>query len=430
MKRLISYLFSIVIIITIFLLFIKHYNSNKILLSNENLSFEIKYRGLKEAKDFIFDNDGKCYIAFKNKIQVIESSGKSYSLLSRDDLNISSIEYKDNNLFYTSGSEVINYNIKENKEKVIINNLPNFGDYKESKLIVKDDNLFITIGAATNSGVVGDDNKWLISDPFNHDLSPKPLTLNTKLPATISSGAFSPYNMKNTAGQIILSHFPGNASLIVHNLKDESTKLYAWGIRNIKSIDYDTNGKLYAVIGGMEDRGKRPVKGDLDYIYEIKEDMWYGWPDYSGGDPVNSPKFKGLNNEKISFLLDKHPNSNPPAPLYQHKALNSLGAIVIDKKGFLSEKNSIYFYDSKDNIIYSLNKASIIKEEIKFENDTTIREMKTFDKKLYLLDDSKGQLISIQHRDDKFQNNNIKYVGYFILSTLICSAGIIIWKIK
>jgi hypothetical protein len=103
---------------------------------------------------------------------------------------------------------------------------------------------------------------------------------------------------------------------------------------------------------------------------------------------------------------------------------------MIDKIGFLSEKNSIYFYDSKDNIIYSINKASVVREEIKFENDTTIREMKAFDKKLYLLDDNKGQLISVQYRENKLQSDEIKYVGYFILGILICSAVLIIWKIK
>lgn len=77
--------------------------------------------------------------------------------------------------------------------------------------------------------------------------------------------------------------FPGNASLIKLTLSNNNIETFAWGLRNINGMNVNSEGKIFAVVGGMEDRGLRPVKGDYDYIYEIQEGKWYGWPDYSGG---------------------------------------------------------------------------------------------------------------------------------------------------
>ncbi|MCS4474055.1 hypothetical protein JQ031_14670 [Clostridium botulinum] len=50
--------------------------------------------------------------------------------------------------------------------------MPNVGDYNKSLILINDDYLYLTVGAATNSAVVGKDNKWLSSSPFFCDVSP------------------------------------------------------------------------------------------------------------------------------------------------------------------------------------------------------------------------------------------------------------------
>ena len=44
--------------------------SEKIITMDENLKSELIFKGLKGAVDFDFDENGNCYIAFKNKIQI------------------------------------------------------------------------------------------------------------------------------------------------------------------------------------------------------------------------------------------------------------------------------------------------------------------------------------------------------------------------
>ncbi|MCS4466156.1 PQQ-dependent sugar dehydrogenase [Clostridium botulinum] len=169
---------------------------------------------------------------------------------------------------------------------------------------------------------------------------------------------------------------------------------YAWGIRNFKGIAFNSKGKILASVGGMEFRGERPVKGDRDYIYEINKGTWYGWPDYSGGDPINSPRFKGKGNKPVGFVLDKHPSTNPPAPLYQHKALNSLGTIAVDHTGDIFSKDSIIFYEKNEKALYSLDDLGIIKKEVEFEK-ANIQSIKIINENLIVLDNNKGYLYII-----------------------------------
>ena len=282
------------------------------------------------------------------------------------------------------------------KKFEIIKDIPNYGDYKNSIIKIRGDYLYVTIGSATNSGVVGEDNTWVKDNFYAHDVTPKDITLKGFNFGTDKTGAFQSYKTKSIKGQIIPEHFPGNASVIIYNLKTGNSETLAWGIRNITGMDFNSEGKLISAVGGMEDRGARPIKGDTDYIYEIKKGIWYGWPDYSGGDPVTSPKFKTSKGMTIQFILENHPTTNPPAPLYQHNTVGSIRALAVDINGILGEKNCIYFYDKLNNVMYGFNGAGAVKEDVKFSENTLIASMKFEEKTLSILDGKGGYLYTIE----------------------------------
>ncbi|MGO5092045.1 hypothetical protein [Clostridium sp. LCP25S3_F10] len=396
MKKIIKSLTVICLIGILSFIVTKHYykNNDNIKLYNDKINCDLKYKGLKGARDFVLDEEGNYYIAFKNKIQFIDVKGKSYDILNKEKLNINSLAYRDKYLYFTSNNELYSYDIEKRKENILINDLPNIGDYNKSLIIIQDNYLYLTIGSSTNSAVVGKDNKWISSSPFFSDVSPHSLTLNGRNFGDKGTGAFSAYGTKAVRGQRVAEHFPGNSSIIVYNLKNENMETYAWGIRNFKGIDFNSKGKILVSIGGMEFRGDRPVKGDRDYIYEINKGVWYGWPDYSGGDPIDSPRFKGKNNKPIGFVLDNHPSRNPPAPVYQHKTLNSLGTIAVDYNGSIFSKDSIIFYEKNEKTLYSLDNLGIIKKEAAFEK-ANIESMKVVNKKLIILDNNNGYLYII-----------------------------------
>ena len=393
----------------------KEYN---VTTKDEVIKSQMLFKGLSNAVDFTKDNMDNYYIAFKDRIQHIDSMGKSYNVFKNNNLNITSLDYNNEVLYYASSTKVYSYNLitKENKE--IIKNLPNYGDYNRSLIRINGEYLFITIGAATNSGVVGQDNLWVEVYPEGHDITPKTITIKGNNFGTEKTGAFVSYKTRNIKGQIITEHSLGNSSIMIYNLKTGATENFAWGIRNMKGIDFNSEGKTIVTVGGMEDRGLRPVKGDSDYIYQIKKNAWYGFPDYTGGDPISTPKFKDRNNGTISFILEQHPTTNPPAPIYQHKSVDSLVSLAIDKKGVIGDKDCIYFYERNDNSIYSLNKTSLLKEKINFEDGIYISSMKFFNN-LIVLDSKGGYLISIEKNDNTEVHKGMQKFNCYLLVIVI-----------
>ncbi len=384
------------------LYFYKQNTCVKLKIENKNLSYSVKYKNLKKSVDFTLDNGGNYYIAYNSKIQFIGKDGKSYNVIENPNFNITSIDYKDDKLYYSSKDKIYCYNIKNKNNSEFASGIPNYGDYNKSIVKVDGDDLFVSIGAATNSGIVGEDNNWKINEPYAHDITPKDITLKGVNFLNGKTGAFQSYGTKSIKGQVVPAHFPGNASIAVYNLNTKKGSTFAWGIRNVTAMDFNSDNKLICVVGGMENRGSRPIMGDNDYIYEIEKGFWYGWPDYSGGDPIISPKFKGKND--LGFLLENHPNMNPPSPVYQYNKVSSLGSAVVDKLGNIGEKNCIFFYDKIDNLLYSFKYPKVAKKEIVFNKTSVIKSMKLYNKSLLILDSSNGYLYSI----DKGKLNSIK----------------------
>ncbi|MBU3183804.1 hypothetical protein [Clostridium estertheticum] len=396
----------------------------RVTVKDVSIKTQILYKGLSNSVDFTKDNEGNYYIAFKDRIEYIDKSGKAYNIFVNKKLNITSLDYKNKILYYASGKNVYSYNLISKESKEIIKNIPNYGDYNNSLVRINGDYLFVTIGSATNSGVVGLDNKWLDNYPQNHDITPKSITIKGMEFGGVKTGAFVPYQTRNIKGQIITQHVIGNSSIIIYNLKTGAQGNFAWGIRNMMGIDFNSEGKVLVTVGGMEERGLRPVKGDSDYIYQIKKNSWYGFPDYSGGDPISSPKFRNSFNKTIPAILDNHPTINPPAPIYQHKSVGSLISLAIDRAGKLGDKDCIYFYEKNDNSIYSLNKNSALKEKVNFEEVAYISSMKFFDN-LIILDSKNGYLISMEK--DQYNNiNSGKHKFYNYLLTIVITLIVVI----
>ncbi|MDP4143077.1 MAG: PQQ-dependent sugar dehydrogenase [Bacillota bacterium] len=431
MKKHIKLFFGFVAIICICAVIFELHNNNKYNISFKinSIKYTLIYKGMNNIRDFTMDENGNYYAAYKDRIEFVDKNGKGYNILKDSGLNIYSIEYHDGKLYYSTLYKICSFDLKSKKTSTLIENIPNYGDYKNVLLKIKNGYLYASIGAATNSAVVGKDNSWLVQYPYGHDITPKKITLKGINFGDNKTGAFVPYSTSNIAGQIVTAHFPGNASVIIYNIHTGDCETFAWGIRNIKGMDFNNEGKLIATIGGMEDRGLRPVTGDSDYIYKIDKGKWYGWPDYSGGDPINSPKFS--NGTKQKTLLDKHPTTNPPAPLYVYENLNTLGSLAVDNNNIFGDKSCIYFYVSKEKKIVELNSLGFISDFAFFPKDSNITSMKFINNKLYVIDSAKGYFIGIEKTKDAslIQLNSIS-VKYILLGVLSAIMGIVIILIK
>ncbi|PJI07310.1 MULTISPECIES: PQQ-dependent sugar dehydrogenase [Clostridium] len=415
MKRIIRFFIFVIFIFAAVGITHSYIHSDYTVKCKNNIKYQIKFKGIRDAVDFAKDENKNFYIAYKNKIQAVYSNGKTSVIVNNISENIMCLVYHNNKLYFSSGHDVYCYDLEKKKLVKIINNIPNFGDYKNVQLLATDKYLYISIGSVTNNGVVGKDNKWIDENPYSFDVTPKNITLKGINFGSGNTGAFVSYKTPNIKGQIIPGHFPGNSSIIIYNIKTDAAETFAWGIRNVTGMDFNNRGKIIAAVGGMEDRGSRPVKGDSDYIYEIGKGKWYGWPDYSGGDPIDSPKFKNRNKR----ILDKVPNINPPAPIYEYDKVGALDTLAVDKNGFLGIKDSVFVYDKTDNCILRMY-GSEDERDIVFTHKSLIKSIHVFHDGMYALDSREGCLL--QFYKESSEKNVL--VDKKIVYSLICIMGV------
>lgn len=395
-----------------------------IFLKNDNFeyctsdySYDLIAKGFEGAKDFTFDKNNNIYVSKGNKLIKINSNRTKELVFQLNGINIKDIEYLDGELFYLYDDKLNSFNLNENKHSLILDCIPSFGEFNDNKMIVKENMIYLAINAATNSGVVSSDDKWAVNSNLS-DLSPKELEVTGIKFDDEKTGAFMPYGQTNDEGDKITESVIGNASIIKINPKTKEYKLIAYGIRNIEGIDFNDLGEIFATVGGIEEKGARPLYGDSDYIYKIDEDeSWYGWPDYSGGDPVDSSRFRQEGKAKQNFVLQNHPTKTPKAPLYQHDNINSLASLTIDKNGALENKNSIFIYDKKQNKIINFYKEGGKKLIAKFGKGE-IEELYIKDDAIYILDNKEGFVLKL-FKESNFNNYKKDKTFYLISISII-----------
>jgi glucose/arabinose dehydrogenase len=143
------------------------------------------------------------------------------------------------------------------------------------------------------------------------------------------TGVYVPYGTETTAGQTVEGQFWCNSAFYRVDPDGTNAKRIAWGIRNAFHYEFSSDGRLIATNNSCNPIPGRPVYDDWETVYEVKEGLWYGWPDYCSGLPItdqrfskpNDPQFKGkpfphkfaLNEETRQRLLKGQPR--PPQPL-------------------------------------------------------------------------------------------------------------------
>lgn len=260
--------------------------------------------------------------------------------------------------------------LKINKQGVIttlVSNLPSLGDHHTNGPVIKDGFIYFSIGTATNAAVVGNDNAdfgWLKRQPNFHDQPCKDVILNgvnfttgnvlTDAPDDkATTGAFVPYGTSTAAGQVIKGVLPCGGSVLRIPLSGGNVELVAWGLRNPYGLALAPDGRLFATENAYDERGSRPVWGSGDVLWEIENDVWYGFPDFSAGKPIwDDEEFKSPKENKVKRLLQQHPNT-PPKPaaiLGVHSSSNGFDFSRSDLFGFKGEAFVAQLGDMAPNV--------------------------------------------------------------------------------
>lgn len=304
-----------------------------------------------------FDDQGRIYVTeagysygeewTEARLLRLESGGET-TLIASGGKNgpWTGVEYHDGNFYIAEGGQLKGGKILEvnpqGKTTSLIDSLPSVGDHHTNGPAIRDGYVYFGQGTATNSGVVGNDNYqfgWLKRYQEFHDTPCRDVTLTgrnyetdnalTKDPDDKAmTGAYSPYNTSTSKGQVIEGSLPCNGAIMRIPLEGGPLELVAWGLRNPFGLAFSPDDRLFITENGYDDRGSRPVWGTGDFLWEIEQGTWYGWPDYSGLDSLNKPneEFKPPNKDIPQLLLAEHPNQ-PPEPaaiLGVHSSSNGL----------------------------------------------------------------------------------------------------------
>ena len=273
------------------------------------------------------------------------------------------VTYHAGNFFVSEGGQLEGGRIlkisPEGEIAVIAEALPSQGDHHTNGLVVRDGYIYFGQGTATNSAVVGTDNAdfgWLKRENDFHDIPCRDVVLSgrnyeTANPLTedpddrATTGAFVPFGTPTSAGQVIKGSVPCNGAILRVPVDGGEIEMVAWGMRNPFGIALSSDGKLYATDNSYDERGSRPVWGTADLFWEVKEDTWYGWPEFAGGKPI--AWFKPPADEAVDELLQKHPQS-PPDPVAEfgvHSSANGFDFSRSSAFGFEGEAFVALFGD-------------------------------------------------------------------------------------
>lgn len=290
---------------------------------------EVFAQGLNTPIGMVFTEDGDMLIAdsglaTRNPQVLRISNGKVEVIAEGFNVPLTGINYKDGHI-YVSHKGIITVINPDGTRQDIISGLPSYGDFSNNRVEFSNDNkIYFGQGTATNSGVVGLDNSWIFNNPYFHDYPGTYVIINQTnfetdnvlIPAekTAVTGAFSPFGVPNMqqfevkAGRILAS-----GSILRANLDGSELEQVAWGFRNPFYMRFDNLNRLLISNQGMDTRGSRPIANALDELYLFREGAWYGWPDYSGGEPVTMSRFTPIRGRKPELLLETIPSA-PPFP--------------------------------------------------------------------------------------------------------------------
>ena len=420
MKRFLKFLsISAVIVITAFLL-VKISDKYKINILKNNVSWSIDNKNCKQAIDFDKDERGNTYIAYSNSIKVVKGEGTENILFQDDSFEIDSILLYNNKIYYISKDRIYRYDLEKSENKIILEGIPFKGRYLDRKLIAKDSKILVAIGSATNSGVADKNGESDLSN-IPYDLSPINITLNGNNYGEDNTGAFMPYGNSSLKGQKIECKKIANGSIVEINPETNDVSLFACGIRNIAGWSLDSDNNLICIVGGMEDTGNRPVKRDFDYLYKIEKNTWYGWPDFSGGDSIDSPRFKG--DKPITKIIENPPNKIVAGPLFQFESVNSKKYLAIDTHGEIFDKDTGVYYDKSNNMISSINKNFIVNKLLKLKDDSIVRQIRIKGDSIYILDSGIGCIYKLSLDNA----NNIFNLPRSVLIFIMVLLGILVF---
>lgn len=296
----------------------------------QGYQIEVFASGLNSPIGMTFNEDGNILIAESGladgNARVLQLVDGQFEVIA-DGFNVplSGINYFNGIIYASHRGNVTRVQMDGTKQNIIMG-LPSNGDHYNSPVTFSPDNkLYFGQGTVTNSGVVGNDNEWVTTSPLLCDYPGDYIMLHGQnfetdnilteaLPNDVAStGAFSPYGIPNLPFELRKRYVKASGCILRSNLDGSNLEQVSWGFRNPSYMKFDDGGDLFIGNDGYNAVGSRPIENATDDCYYLTPGIWYGWPDYSGGEAVNLPRYTPTGGIQPELLLKNQPNV-PPRP--------------------------------------------------------------------------------------------------------------------
>lgn len=290
---------------------------------------EVFAQGLNSPVSMVFDEDGSMIIGESGEIdgnaRVMRLRNGSYEVVA-EGFNVPLLGVNVlNGDKYVSHKGLITLLREDGKRNNIISGLPSLGDFGNGQVVFgPDGKIYFGQGSATNSGVVGPDNSWVMSYPYFHDFPAEDIELVGQnflsynffsyAPTDYAfTGAFRPFGTPNRPDSVVHGNTRPTSCIFRAELDGSNLEVYAWGVVQPYRVKFDRFNRIFATNLTYDVRGVRPIKDCPDEFLLINQGLWYGFPDYCAGLPVTLPQFRPDVGPQPEFLMSKHPMV-PPKP--------------------------------------------------------------------------------------------------------------------
>ncbi|MGL4850832.1 MAG: hypothetical protein ACRC28_18255 [Clostridium sp.] len=413
MKKFIKYSIASVLIVVLALGIYVYTSGYGIQVKEKDVKSDIFLKGFENAIQIEGDGEGNYFVCYTNEIVKINNDNQTEKIYTNTNLEIEDAIYYDKSLLVISKGDLLKINIENGGIERILKDIPYGGDRIKRKLIVKDEKILLSIGTFTNTGIAEK------GDSFTKELwdkTPIDIELTGENYGEGKTGPFKKYGEQSKKDEKLKGENLGNGAIYEVKLDGTEPVIYSSGIKNILGWDINSKGEIVGAIEGLEAEGTRGVLRDTDHIYKISEGTWYGWPDYSGGDKISSPKFS-KDGEKINKVIKNPLEEVVKGPYYEHKNLKGIKAFAVDKGGVLLEEDTVIFFDDIDKKVYTLDGKKIVKEFLKLDSKSSITDILMQETECLLLDGESGFIYRLTREKGNFILNVPK-------SIMIIVAGI------
>lgn len=360
----------------------RYLNPNDIVIEH-GYKIEVFAEGLSFPSSILFTEDGELLIAsgYIAGYPTVSRLVNDHFEVIAENFNppLSGINFRNGNL-YVSHRGVVTVIKKDGTRQDIVTGLPSNGDYSNSRVdFGSDGKIYFGQGTTTNSGVVGVDNLWVYDHPYLCDNPADYIMLNGQNFETkdrkgevIYTGAFSPYGIPNLPYEIRKGILKSSGSILRANTDGTGLELVASGLRSPSYLKFDNGNRLFVTNNGYDIRGSRPIANAPDEFHMITEGAWYGFPDYVGGEPVTSERFKPEGGVQPEFLLHGHLGI-PPVPFAKfppdstilgfdfnpNSAFGNAGDVYITEFGIIRLSNIAFLATQYPAVGHRLSKIEI-----------------------------------------------------------------------